>query len=200
MVQLRDRLRDAGLRDLEREATYAIEHNKARHQRQSENVLSQLAGWGKLLFFESTTGYGLFPRRAIYVLFGIAGLSALVYMVPIAARPQQDSEQHAIIRIWPANSAEPRPLGFAPAGTEKMERLTARGIAIFGWAFYFSLLSAFHFGWRDLNVGTWLTRVQPSEFALRGRGWVRVVSGVQSLVSVYLLALWALTSFGRPFE
>ena len=34
----------------------------------------------------------------------------------------------------------------------------------------------------------------------RATGWVRVVSGVQSLISIYLLALWALTQFGRPFE
>jgi len=31
-------------------------------------------------------------------------------------------------------------------------------------------------------------------------GWVRVVSGVQSLISVYLLARAVLTYFGRPFE
>jgi hypothetical protein len=29
---------------------------------------------------------------------------------------------------------------------------------------------------------------------------VRTVSGLQSLFSVYLLALWALSYFGRPFE
>lgn len=31
-------------------------------------------------------------------------------------------------------------------------------------------------------------------------GWARTVSGIQSLLSVYLLAIWALTYFGRPFE
>ena len=36
--------------------------------------------------------------------------------------------------------------------------------------------------------------------ALRGVGWVRSLSGVQSLVCVYLLALSAFTYFGRPFE
>ena len=65
---------------------------------------------------------------------------------------------------------------------------------------YFSLLSAFHVGWRDLNVGTWIARMQPREYTLRATGWVRCVSGFQSLLSVYLLALWALTYFGRPFE
>ncbi len=67
-------------------------------------------------------------------------------------------------------------------------------------AFYFSVISAFHVGWRDLNVGTWIARMQPRDYALRAKGWVRVVSGVQSLISVYLIAMWVLTYFGRPFE
>jgi uncharacterized protein YjbI with pentapeptide repeats len=67
-------------------------------------------------------------------------------------------------------------------------------------ALYFSLLSAFHLGWRELNVGTWITRLQQRNYTLSATGWVRAVSGVQSLLSVYLLALWALTYFGRPFE
>ena len=65
---------------------------------------------------------------------------------------------------------------------------------------YFSILSAFHFGWHEANVGNWIARIQPHEYVLRPSGWVRMVSGVQSLVSVYLLALWVLTYFGRPFE
>jgi hypothetical protein len=35
---------------------------------------------------------------------------------------------------------------------------------------------------------------------LRATGWVRTVAGIQSLLSVYLLALWVLTYFGQPFE
>jgi hypothetical protein len=69
-----------------------------------------------------------------------------------------------------------------------------------GLAFYFSLLSAFHIGWRELNVGSWIARLQRKEYNLRATGWVRTVSGFQSLLSVYMLALWALSYFGRPFE
>jgi hypothetical protein len=64
----------------------------------------------------------------------------------------------------------------------------------------FSLLSAFHIGWKDFNVGSWITRLQSREYTLRATGWMRVVSGAQSLLSVYLLAIWALTYFGRPFQ
>jgi hypothetical protein len=67
-------------------------------------------------------------------------------------------------------------------------------------ALYFSLLSAFHLGWKELTVGTWLARLQKRNYTLSATGWVRTVSGLQSLLSVYLLALWALTYFGRPFE
>jgi hypothetical protein len=64
----------------------------------------------------------------------------------------------------------------------------------------FSILSAFQIGWHDLNVGNWISRIFPYEYTLRATGWVRAIAGVQGLVSVYLLALWALTYFGRPFE
>jgi hypothetical protein len=65
---------------------------------------------------------------------------------------------------------------------------------------YFSLLSAFYLGWREINVGSWIARLQTREYTLRARGWARTVSGFQSLISVYLLALAALSYFGRPFE
>jgi hypothetical protein len=71
---------------------------------------------------------------------------------------------------------------------------------LFRTSLYFSLLSAFHLGWREFNVGTWIARVQSREYTLRATGWVRTVSGIQSLLSVYLLAVWVLTYFGRPFE
>jgi hypothetical protein len=42
--------------------------------------------------------------------------------------------------------------------------------------------------------------MQPREYELHASGWVRVVSGIQSLISVYLVALPILTYFGTPFE
>jgi len=71
---------------------------------------------------------------------------------------------------------------------------------IVGYAFCFSLLLAFHIGWHDLNVGSKVMRFQTNAYTLRAEGIVRSVSGLQSIVSVYLLALWALTYFGTPAE
>jgi hypothetical protein len=64
----------------------------------------------------------------------------------------------------------------------------------------FSLLSAFHIGFREFNVGNWIARIQADKYTLEPTGWVRVVSGLQSLLSVHLLAIWALTYFSRPFQ
>ncbi len=65
---------------------------------------------------------------------------------------------------------------------------------------YYSVLSAFHTGWREPNVGRWFSRIQPREYTFEATGGVHTVSGMQSSVSVYLPAIWALTHFGRPSE
>jgi hypothetical protein len=67
-------------------------------------------------------------------------------------------------------------------------------------AAYFSLLSAVNIGFEQFTPGDWIRRLQDREYSLEADGWVRRVAGVQALLSVFLLAMWALTQFGRPFE
>jgi hypothetical protein len=231
LVQLRELLRKAGLRDLERQATFAIEHGKARHARcdltqleltpffspidppepeesaraiseceERTTVIDKFGSWLKLIFFEWTTGWGLYPGRAVsIILWLILGLT-VVYAVPIAMHPGVTSNRHGVFRVWPKDRLESCEAGITAAVNIRVDRVTASIPASIVWAFYFSVLSAFHFGWRDLNIGTWISRIQSTEFSLRGRGWVRVVAGLQSLISMYLLAMWVLTYFGRPFQ
>ncbi|OGR31021.1 MAG: hypothetical protein A2139_08490 [Desulfobacca sp. RBG_16_60_12] len=47
---------------------------------------------------------------------------------------------------------------------------------------------------------SWTSRIQMREYILRATGWPRSVAGLQSLLSVYLPALWVLTYFGCPFD
>jgi len=54
-------------------------------------------------------------------------------------------------------------------------------------------------GFEQFTPGDWIRRLQAREYSLEAVGWVRVVAGAQALLSVYLLAMWALTQFGRPF-
>jgi Pentapeptide repeats (8 copies) len=67
-------------------------------------------------------------------------------------------------------------------------------------AFLFSLMSVFNIGFREFNFGRWIRMLQPREFDIRARGWMRTVSGIQSLIGVALLALSLLSYFGHPFD
>ena len=67
-------------------------------------------------------------------------------------------------------------------------------------ATWFSLMCAFRIGYREFNVGDWITRLQPKEYLIGATGWCRTVSGLQSLLSVYLLALTVLCIVGPAFR
>ena len=75
-----------------------------------------------------------------------------------------------------------------------------REFRIFRLGIYFSLVSAFSLGWKELNVGNWITRIQKKEYTLKPTGWVRTLAGIQSLISAFLLALWAFLYVGSIFE
>lgn len=218
LVVLRKALQEAGLRQLEREATYAIEHGLNEHARAGhgedavydgtelieKDVVAMIEGTSKLIFFEWTTDWGLRPERALFILVGGIGFFSVFYIVALS--PRNLTAGAGIYREWPQGRIVESPntegTGWisTAAKENEIERLQPEFFGMFGFALYFSLLSAFNIGWRDLNVGTWLTKLQFREYGLRARGWVRFVSGLQSLVSVYLVAIAVLTYFGRPFQ
>ena len=192
MVLLRSALKESGLRELERQATYAIERGKTEYAPLVER-------WFRTVFFQWTTEYGLYPERALLILlYGIGGFGIL-YLFPLSKLGIQGNS--FVFKVWPSErvvvgiSVKP-----TIASEASVEQLTASGVRLIGYAFFFSLLSAFQLGWRELNVGSWISRMQPHHYVLQAVGWVRVLSGFQSVLSVYLIAIWALTYFGRPFE
>jgi hypothetical protein len=201
LVQLRDLLQKAGLRDLEREATFAIERGETKHSLDDwkQNPAGAAEGIFRYMAFDLTTRYGMRPSRALLLIAALWLLLIPIYAWPIwqMKRPPTSG---SVYRIWPQKRIEVqehKPTLDSPA---RIERLHGRGLAAIGWSAYFSLLSAFQIGYREFSVGSWLSRAQPRNFALESTGWVRTVSGIQSLVSVYLLAMWLLTYFGRPFQ
>ena len=129
------------------------------------------------------------PGRLFLILFGFI----FVFTIPYTVWLSIDSED-GIWVVWIEDRVR------KDLGRKEPFRLKGSGWSTDKWGFYFSLLSAFSIGWRDINVGNWIARMQRREYVLRPTGWVRTVSGLQSLLSVYLLALWVLTYFGRPFE
>jgi hypothetical protein len=192
LVQLRDLLQKGGLRDLEREATFTIEYWRTRSGTFIERFF-------RIAVFEWTTGYGLYPGRALKIIAVFWLLLSLIYFWPIYLGPK-GSSTGGIYQVWPGDRIETSGEAASLSNSTKVNRLKRGPLGASGYAAYFSLLSAFYIGWRELNVGSWIARMQPREYTLRATGWVRVISGVQSLLSVYLLAIWVLTYFGRPFQ
>lgn len=201
LVQLRDLLQKAGLRDLEREATFAIERGKTQHSIDDwkKNPTGTAEGIFRYVAFDLTTAYGLRPSRALLLIAALWLVLTPIYAWPIW-QTKRPPVAGSVYRIWPKDRVEIREDKPTLDNPAQVERLHRRGLAAIGWSAYLSLLSAFQIGYREFSVGSWLSRAQPRSFALESTGWVRTVSGIQSLLSVYLLAMWLLTYFGRPFQ
>jgi len=106
---------------------------------------------------------------------------------PVFARLRRRVKGKSLLSVWAA-------LG---GGLHRWLRLKCR---LSRAAVFFGLLSAFNIGYREFNLGRWLPSITRREYNLKAVGWVRVVAGWQSLISVYLIAMWFLTYFGRPFD
>lgn len=201
LVVLRRVFKQQGLRRLEREATFAIERNKASHDRNDQLLSRQIEGWFSLVFFGWTTGWGLNPERPFLIGLVVAIVAAIFYGYALRRSRIDHGKGAGIYRVWPSGSMKLSSEGMSIIESSQSEPIEPTNFwKIIAWASYFSILSAFRIGWRDLNLGIWISRLQPTEFSLRGNGWVRVVSGLQSLISVYLVAMWMLTRFARPFD
>ncbi|MEP1209960.1 MAG: pentapeptide repeat-containing protein [Rhizobiaceae bacterium] len=194
----RTSLKKMGLQSLERQATYAIERSRTSHalERWSINPIGAAEAFFRLLVFEMPVAYGLYPSRALMTILVLILVFAVIYDVCL-----RRSHSSQIVRVWPSGRVENMAGVLVWEKDAKIE-VVERGSAIFGVSgitILFSVASAFNIGWKDLNVGSWIQRIQTHESTLHGVGWMRMIAGIQSLISVYLLAIWALTYFGRPF-
>jgi uncharacterized protein YjbI with pentapeptide repeats len=64
----------------------------------------------------------------------------------------------------------------------------------------FSLISIVNLGFEGLDFGRWVRSLTFREYDLKARGWLRSISGAQSLIGLGLVALSLLSFFGHRFE
>jgi uncharacterized protein YjbI with pentapeptide repeats len=196
MTELRNAFKNAGMRREERQVTAALNRQE---MNESRNWFERVF---KRLLFDLPCAFGMAPGRPLKILLGLCVICALPYAWAILRTRSKPGAREG--RIWRIPLEKRVSSGdSAPQLLHvdlKRSRL-GRGILwALGCGFFFSLISAFGVGYRDLDVGRWIERINPEESTLRATGWLRTVSGLQGLMSFYLLALWLLTYFGRPFE
>ena len=198
---LRTLLKQRGLHGLAREATFNIEYSKTRILlgARKDNLPAFIEGSLRLIFFEWTNGYGLFPFRSLYMITALVLLLAPIYFIAL--------KSGKIFRIWPDGHV--RPSRKMPSyeiyedvvPSNRIETVQPKDpISSMSLSLYFSLLSAFRIGWGSLNISIWLEYLQAEQYELRAVGWPRVLAGIQSWTSLYLLLLAVGKFFGLDID
>jgi Pentapeptide repeats (8 copies) len=197
LVQLRKQFEESGFRTQERKITYALNRRRAELHGPLERGFSRVA-------FDLTCQYGMNPGRALQIWLAVLASCWLIYTVFIFL-PGDSGIYRIPKRDGEVDGKDPgEKLRYQPDLSKPFWRTPIRLIlqvfrALF-WAGFFSLMSAFNIGFRDIDFGRWLRLLPRTEYDLKAKGWARTVAGFQSLISVYMIALWVLTYFGRPFE
>jgi len=225
LVQLRKQLEDGGFRDQERKITYALKRREAelswakcRSRKlqdedetrailwSSDSVVANLASFIlNNAFFDWTCQYGMSPGRPLMLGLLVWLICSALYFIILQHRGED-----GLYRVYEPDFRKDA------ATDRRFDNLSISSVTRFRgrrrllqflrdeWlllraSLFFSLMSAFNIGFRDINFGRWLRLLTRQEFDIKAVGWARVIAGWQSLISVYLIALWVLTYFGRPF-
>lgn len=157
----------------------------------------------RTVFFDWTCAYGMLPGRALRIIFFLWLVCTVIYYA--FAR---FTTQSAIFKVDIQEETDKSPetktitrLGAPGTGTKgKRFRRTVGEFRLLCWTAYFSLLNGLRLGFHDFDFGKWLSLLSSCPRDIKSTGWIRTIGGMQSLVTLYLVALWVLTFFGNPFS
>jgi hypothetical protein len=203
LAQLRKQFEDVGLREQERKITYALKRQEAKLAWAQGNFASFIFNE---VFFDSTSQYGMSPGRPLILGVVLWFLCSLLYFVCMHTPGEAGLYRVYGKGILNSPSIQQRVEKISSRRTTRLRssrwlvQVFRRECRLLRTSMFFSLMSAFNIGFRDINFGRWLRLLTRQEFDIKALGWARVIAGWQSLISVYLIALWVLTYFGRPFD
>ncbi len=228
LAQLRALFKETGFRDQERKITYALKSRQGEFLwkacERDGGICFEY--WVNRILFDLTSQYGMNPGRVLIIVLIIFSGSTLLYwglihrssdsglsiIVPadrdrqnqpiwllanLSSTGEQIQEGGFITKkgysIRPKDIQHPRNLGY-------WKELVRREWVLLRVSCLFSLMSTFNLKFRDVDFGRWLRQLMTKEYDIKAKGWVRTVSGIQALLSLYFIALLLITYFGRPFE
>jgi hypothetical protein len=141
------------------------------------------------VFFDWTCQYGMSPGRPLLAGLLLWFVCSLLYFAFI-----HTSGHAGLYRIYRQSVAEGAKAGkhverILPP--RRGHRRGPQGLLYLFWhqclllrtSMFFSLMSAFNIGFRDINFGRWLRLLTRQEFDIKAFGWARVVAGWQSLAA-----------------
>lgn len=206
---LRKSFTEAGFRNASRRVTAAIH----RHDQSSAEKLAFdfTCEWGENWLRPIEIIAGLWVVFAIIYWTGMhsAGRSGL-YLVATGQRVVTSKGKERALRIGipysgPGCSEKQLQLDLFPSAATDRRTLPnghklRKELRLLNTALLFSAMSVLNLGFHEFNVGTWIRMMQARAFDIRARGWLRTMSGIQSLVGLALVALSLLSYFGQPFD
>jgi len=206
LIQLKNGFRDGGFRRQERDLAYVLMNEQTRRitesrERQSLSWLGSLGSYFnvgiRLIFLKAPIDYGRALTRPLYLIAALWLVGSFLYYL-LAHRPasptlfvvEKRGEKEVRTPVWV----------FISSKTGKWKSRLMRELKLLAYTSLFSLMTTFNCGFKELDFGRWIRNALPADLNLQATGAIRSVAGVQALASLYLLALWVLNYFGRPFD
>jgi uncharacterized protein YjbI with pentapeptide repeats len=186
--------------------------------------LDQFLYWTQQVLFDWPCGWGADPVRPLAIILVLALICSPIYWIGMHLNlrksglflvttgeriPTRDTRERVFrIRVDTAGYFAPNAEAlrrqtfktYRLARRQARRRLLKHEFRAMRTGLLFSLMSVLNIGFDGFNGGLWIRMLQRREYDIRARGWMRTVSGVQSLLGVGLLALAVISYFGHPFE
>lgn len=188
---------------------YFREHHHRQKEREITCALSRFNPHRlETILFDLPFEYGSNLARPFKVVFGIFAVCSLIYFVIFHRRKGSGV---LVIQSQPTRNGknknyETNPFRIQPDDVTRhhgLRRIIAyiwREIKLAAYAVFFSLLSTFNLGFRDIDFGRWLRLILPKKTDFQPFGWVRTISGLQAILSILLMGFGLLFYFGRFFD
>ena len=187
LVELKDLLKKDGFVKAAKQVNAAIKRHSA-------------DSWEKWLF-DYTCEYGSNPILPLMWILRIVLICALCNFITFTYKGKGGIAFRSNISIqdaWNEKWQSTR-IGFTKKefkGLKSIWVVVKYMLYAIGVSFVFST----RFGFRDFSLANWVKRLFPFEFDIRSRGWIRVVHGIQSLLSIYMFFLFIVSYFTNIFD
>ena len=162
----------------------------------------------QMVLFDWTYEYGRAPWRPFLIAMALAVLVIPVYWVGF--RFGLGSTLYLVVTIKNEEIRTPVAIETGSVFAQFKEtpkqipslliKRLASELSLMKYVALFSFISIIDLGFESLDFGRWVRNLFWKEYDLKAEGWLRMVSGLQSLVGLGLLALCILSLLGKHFE